>query len=79
MNVGINTTDGCATMVMSKLLLLLLLCHQDMTPRRKPGRKMVAKIVVIIGRVFASEEPPINSNGEASASPLPTRERRQAA
>ena len=49
-------------------------CQQETRPRSNPGRKMVAKIATMTS---TSGTPQLN--GEASASPFPTRERRQAA
>ena len=64
--------------VLSRLLLLLFSpCQQDMTPSKKPGRKIVARFVAITRKVCSART--LYPNGEASASPLPTRERRQAA
>ena len=75
--VGINTTEGCAMMVLSKLVLRLLLCQQEATPSKKPGRKMVVRIVAITSRVCSAGTP--NPNGEARAKPFPATERTQAA
>ena len=83
-NVGINTTEGCATKVLSMLLLLFLLCQQETIPRMKPGRNIVAKMVAITGNFcssrtfFSSSGPQGAAKGEASAIPFPTRERRHA-
>ena len=83
-NVGINTTEGCATKVLSMLLLLFLLCQQEAIPRMKPGRNIVAKMVAITGN-FCSSGTGFSpgpgegaAKGEASAIPFPTRERRHA-
>ena len=43
-NVGINTTDGCATMVLS-----MSVCQQEKTPRKNPGKNIVAMMVAISG------------------------------
>ena len=83
-NVGINTTEGCATKVLSMLLLLFLLCQQEAIPRMKPGRNIVAKMVAITGNFCSSGtgfSPGAGegaAKGEASAIPFPTRERRHA-
>ena len=56
-------------------------CQQVARPRSKPGRNMVVNVVAITGTLYwlwwLRPEP--KANGEASASPLPRRERRQAA
>ena len=57
-------------------VLKMLECQQEMMPSKKPGRNWVAKIVASTGRVCSAWNQ--NPNGEASASPFPTRERRQA-
>ena len=87
-NVGINTTEGCATKVLSMLLLLFLLCQQETIPRMKPGRNIVAKMVAITGNFCSSGTgfsssgprgtPGRPEKGEASAIPFPTREKRHA-
>ena len=41
-------------MVLSRLLLLLLPCQQDMTPSKKPGRKIVVRFVAITGKVWSA-------------------------
>ena len=64
-------------MVFSRLLLLLLPCQQEATPRMKPGRKMVARIVTFTSRVCSAGTP--RPNGEARAKPFPATERTQAA
>ena len=48
-NVGINTTEGCATIV-----LRMFLCQQEATPRRSPGKNIVAKMVAITGTLCSS-------------------------
>ena len=72
--VGINTTEGCATMVLS-----MFLCQHEATPRRRPGKNIVAMVVAIIGTRIDGLRCCGTANGEASASPFPTRERRHAA
>ena len=47
--VGINTTEGWATIV-----LRMFLCQQEMTPRRSPGKNIVAAIVAITGPLCSS-------------------------
>ena len=72
-NVGINTTEGWATIV-----LRMFLCQQEMTPVRRPGKNIVAKMVAITGTLCSSGKGR-GLNGEATASPFPPRETRQAA
>ena len=81
---GISTTEGCATMVLS-----IFLCQQEATPRRKPGKNIMDRMVVINDRLSSSGGPTYQNwsshqaswppNGEAIASPFPTRVRRHAA
>ena len=70
---GIKTTEGCAIIV-----LKMSLCQQEARPRRRPGKNIVAKMVAITGTVCSSLKRQYQ-NGEASATPFPTRERRHAA
>ena len=72
-NAGINTTEGCATIV-----LRMFLCQQEATPRTRPGKNVVARMIAITGTLCSSGRLRI-PNGDASASPLPTRENRHAA
>ena len=71
--VGNNTTEGCATMVLS-----MFLCQHEATPRTRPGKNIVARMIAITGTLCSSGRLLI-PNGDASASPLPTRENRHAA
>ena len=77
-NVGINTTEGCATIV-----LRMFLCQQEATPRRRPGKNIVATRVAFTGTLCSLEDIRTSSgdisrlNGENSA--FPNREKRQAA
>ena len=53
-------------------------CQQETRPSSRPGRKMVANVVAITCLKVIGSEGALPS-GEASASPFPRRERRQAA
>ena len=70
-------TDGW-----DRKVLKMPVCQQEKTPRRKPGRNCVAKIVASTKILWVVLKPfsPISgeASGEASASPFPTSARRQA-
>ena len=52
MKVGKSTKKGCATMVFS-----IFLCQQEATPRRKPGKNILHRMVANNGRSCSSGVP----------------------
>ena len=46
---GIKTTEGWATIVLS-----MFLCQQEATPRRRPGKNIVARMVASTGTLCSS-------------------------
>ena len=74
--VGKRTMEGWEMTV-----LRMPRCQQEARPSSKPGRKMVNNVVATVD-AFSSNVcgwEGLSPNGEASASPFPRRERRQAA
>ena len=66
--VGMRRMEGWAMKV-----LRMPRCQQETSPRRKPGRKLVANAAAIPGNCSAA------ATEETSANPFPRREERQAA
>ena len=71
---GKRTMEGWEMMV-----LRMPRCQQETRPSSKPGRNVVAKVVAVNCTFCSGAIEYPRANGEASASPFPRRERRQAA